>query len=284
MDFIEGIGERYLIGKANAVPQQLEGYVKKQLKGEKPTATAGSVVGQHVDKDREIEELRKQLAEVKAAQNNGRPTHADDSKPKEHPAKKGPAPPANPHQKAASVMSGESSRSKQVPSSNFHHRHERTGKHERRPPSREPRRGRSDSIKTAVAARPQPQPNSSSHQSHHQGRAQSSHSRTTTTTTTALSSPKGTSSSVVNHNDEKIYSANHAIAFTTPVYQQERPVHENLPSQHKKPERARSHPDICVVEVTEEEPRRQRRIRPMGKGNFVEVLEKERGRTRYVVR
>ncbi|KAL9586254.1 MAG: hypothetical protein Q9212_001030 [Teloschistes hypoglaucus] len=255
MDFIEGIGERYLIGKANTVPQQLEGLVKNKFKGENPAAAAGPV-GQNAIKDREIEELRKQLAEIKAGQ-NGSQTHGHDKEPKVHSGKKGSVP-AKPQKQAASV-SGESSKSKQVSS---HHRHER---HEHKKASKEePRRGRSDSIKTAVAAKS----HSNSHQSH--GRAHSSHSRTT-----AFSHKES-----VSHN-EKIYSANHEIAFTTPVYQER--YAQPAPSLYKQLERARSDPDICVVEVTEEEPRRQPRPRP-GRANFIEVLEKDRGRTRYVVR
>ncbi|KAI4088702.1 MAG: hypothetical protein L6R37_008159 [Teloschistes peruensis] len=254
MDFIEGIGERRLIGKANAVPQQLEGLVKNQLKGEKPNATTSSA-GQDLARDREIEELRRQLAEIRTGQ-NGSQAHGHDKDSKVHSGKKGPVP-AKLQQQAASV-SGESTRSKHV-SSNHRSEH-----HEHKKASKEPWRGRSDSIKTALAARS----HSNSHQSH--GRAQSSHSRT------RAISPKGS----VSHN-EKTYSANHEIAFTTPVYQER--YSQPPPSQHKRPERARSDPDICVVEVTEEEPRRQRRTNP-GKVNFVEVLENNRGRTRYVVR
>ncbi|KAL8642103.1 MAG: hypothetical protein Q9228_001161 [Teloschistes exilis] len=255
MDFIEGIGERYLTGKANAVPQQMEGLVKNQFKGEKPAATAGSTAGQDLGKDREIEELRRQLAEIRASQ-DGSQAHGHVKEPKVHSSKKGPVPAKLPKQ--ATSVSGESSRSKHVPSN---HRSEH---HEHKKASKEPRRGRSNSIKTALAARS----HSKSHQSH--GRAHSSHSRTTAV------SAKGS----VSHN-EKIYSANHEIAFTAPVYQKRYP--QPPPSQHKRPERARSDPDICVVEVTEEEPWRQRRMHP-GKANFVEVLEKNRGRTRYVVR
>ncbi|KAL8858656.1 MAG: hypothetical protein Q9198_010675, partial [Flavoplaca austrocitrina] len=70
MDLIEGIGQRYLMGKANAAPQQVENLVKKQLKGD--AATASGKVGSaapNVARDKEIKDLRKQLAEVKAGQN-----------------------------------------------------------------------------------------------------------------------------------------------------------------------------------------------------------------------
>ena len=67
MDFIEGIGERYLMGKANAAPQMLENLAKKQFSkatnrdAEAPkTSTPLSS-----EKDEEIAKLRQQLAETK---------------------------------------------------------------------------------------------------------------------------------------------------------------------------------------------------------------------------
>ncbi|KAI4282076.1 MAG: hypothetical protein L6R38_003225, partial [Xanthoria sp. 2 TBL-2021] len=70
MDLIEGIGQRYLMGKANAAPQQLENLAKKQFKGDAATVPAkAATAAPNVGNNKEIEELRKQLAEVKAAQN-----------------------------------------------------------------------------------------------------------------------------------------------------------------------------------------------------------------------
>ena len=87
MDFIERmgeqIGERYLMNKANAAPQQLESLVKKQLKGgaEEPEEAgnagkiAGAAAAEHEgtkasgvgtsEKDEEIARLRAQLAQSK---------------------------------------------------------------------------------------------------------------------------------------------------------------------------------------------------------------------------
>ncbi|KAG6999636.1 hypothetical protein G7Y79_00033g068240 [Physcia stellaris] len=69
-NFIEGIGERYLQRKANAVPQQIENFAKKHFTdaphGKSPQTPKGSV---H-DKDQEIERLRRELAATKLRSNN----------------------------------------------------------------------------------------------------------------------------------------------------------------------------------------------------------------------
>ena len=87
MDFLERmgeqIGERYLMNKANAAPQQLENLVKKQFKGgaaepeeaESGGKTAGPASAEHEEpkasevgtseKDEEIARLRAQLAQTK---------------------------------------------------------------------------------------------------------------------------------------------------------------------------------------------------------------------------
>ena len=87
MDFLERmgeqVGERYLMNKANAAPQQLENLVKKQFKGgaaEPEEAgnggkTAGAASSEHggakasevgtSEKDEEIARLRAQLAQIK---------------------------------------------------------------------------------------------------------------------------------------------------------------------------------------------------------------------------
>ena len=65
--FLEGIGERYLMGKANAVPAQLEKLVKKQFKDstnvEKRAKEASKLPSD--EKDEEMAMLRKELAETK---------------------------------------------------------------------------------------------------------------------------------------------------------------------------------------------------------------------------
>ena len=87
MDFLERmgeqIGERYLMNKANAAPQQLENLVKKQLKGGAAAPeeagnggkVAGAAAAEHEgptasgtgtsEKDQEIAKLRAQLAQTK---------------------------------------------------------------------------------------------------------------------------------------------------------------------------------------------------------------------------
>lgn len=65
--FIAGIGERYLQGKANNVPQQLENLAKKQFSSatdSKKQAEQASTLPSE-EKDQEIAKLRKQLAKTK---------------------------------------------------------------------------------------------------------------------------------------------------------------------------------------------------------------------------
>lgn len=72
--FIAGIGERYLQGKANNVPQQLENLAKKQFSSATDTkkqAEQASTLPSE-EKDQEIAKLRKQLAEAKL--NRGKAT------------------------------------------------------------------------------------------------------------------------------------------------------------------------------------------------------------------
>ncbi|KAI4217633.1 MAG: hypothetical protein LQ351_000229 [Letrouitia transgressa] len=66
MDFLQGIGERYLLSKANAVPHQLENLVKKQLQG--PPKPAQQNLGPaETAKDQEIARLKGQLQASKEA-------------------------------------------------------------------------------------------------------------------------------------------------------------------------------------------------------------------------
>lgn len=72
--FIAGIGERYLQGKANNIPQQLENLAKKQFSSATDTklqAEQASTLPSG-EKDQEIAKLRKQLAETKL--NKGKAT------------------------------------------------------------------------------------------------------------------------------------------------------------------------------------------------------------------
>ncbi|KAL9035109.1 MAG: hypothetical protein Q9214_006739 [Letrouitia sp. 1 TL-2023] len=60
MDFLEGIGERYLLSKANAAPQQVENLVKKQLQGS-PKPAQRNLGPAEAAKDQEIARLKGQL-------------------------------------------------------------------------------------------------------------------------------------------------------------------------------------------------------------------------------
>ncbi len=67
MDLIQGIGERYLMGKANAAPQMLENMAKKQFSSATDTkaqAAQASILPSS-EKDDQIAKLRKELAETK---------------------------------------------------------------------------------------------------------------------------------------------------------------------------------------------------------------------------
>ena len=70
MDFLEGIGQRYLERKAYAAPQQLETLAKKQFKSatgaEKQAKQPSATLPSDSKKEDEIVYLRKQLAEAKA--------------------------------------------------------------------------------------------------------------------------------------------------------------------------------------------------------------------------
>ena len=67
MDFVQGIGERYLMGKANAAPQMLENLAKEQFKSTpdpKAEAAQASTLPKP-EKNDEIAKLRKELAEMR---------------------------------------------------------------------------------------------------------------------------------------------------------------------------------------------------------------------------
>lgn len=250
MDFIGNIGERYLVGKANAVPQQLENLAKKQVKGDDSSAKTRSP-DQNAGKDKEIEKLRTELAKAKLAQEKqSKETRARvDTGETEERRKKS-------HSVAGSA-SGKSSRSKHVP-----HAHSK-----QRDAAAEfedmPRRGRSDSIKTAFAARPQ---------------------------ITNLMDRKETrkSHSTGGKDRGKAPEAGHESLSTVEVsHVGKSPATrgDDIPqtAQPVVSERPRPATDLCVVEVTEEEPRR-RRTTHSGRAHVVEVIEKDRNRTRYVIK
>lgn len=247
MDFIGNIGERYLVGKANAVPQQLENLAKKQVKGDDSAAKTKSP-DQNAGKDKEIEKLRTELAKAKLAQEKqAKETRArvETGKTEERRKKS--------HSVAGST-SGKSPRSKHA------HSKQRDAAAEFEDM---PRRGRSDSIKTAFAARPQ---------------------------FTDLMDRKETrkSHSTGGKDRGKAPEAGHENLSTVEVsHVGKSPATrgDDIPqtAQPVVSERPRPATDLCVVEVTEEEPRR-RRTTHSGRAHVVEVIEKDRNRTRYVIK
>ncbi|KAI4117549.1 MAG: hypothetical protein LQ338_007534 [Usnochroma carphineum] len=255
MDFIEGIGERYLLGKANAVPQQLENLAKKQLKGDETAAKAPSP-DLNAQKDKEIERLRKQLAEAKLSE--------------EQQAKKVPKSVGSVggegqkfKQRASSEraksISGRSARSEPVKQS---HGDTVKVKHRRKAEKEAdgtPKRGRSDSIKTAIGARPH-----LAHYAHHEEAHKPQSTGGRSTDELAMTSPRDLPP---------------AAARKFAVQGEEgQKMGQSLASEQPRPAT-----DFCVVEVTEEDPQRRRRRRHSG-ANVVEVIEKDRHRTRYVVK
>lgn len=253
MDFVESIGQRYLRSKANAVPQQLEDLVKKQVKGDTPAVKADPTV-QSLGKDNEIAELKKQLAEARINQEDRQTKR----KPSAHSEAKKPT--VTKPQKQARSVSGGSAKPKLASST---HGPKRKEKHGHATASEQLRRGRLDSIKTAVAARLQSN-------NHHRGHEEAHEPRSTNET----NAPEDSKA-----HDEKLYSANH-IAFTRPVY---REMVKHSSSQSKRLEHSEPAADLCVVEVTEEQPRRQRPTHS-SRANVIEVIERDRHRTRYIVR
>ncbi|KAL8904804.1 MAG: hypothetical protein Q9207_003027 [Kuettlingeria erythrocarpa] len=258
MDFVQGIGERYLIGKANAAPQQLENLAKKQfLKGDDPATPKAPSGLLGAGKDKEIEKLKMELAQAKLSQKKQgkrREASADSKTVKES------------HRKPPSVVGSVSSKSpvsKHVPQ--IHSKPtERSHKHKVADEAYEPRRGRSDSIKTANAARRHSADpvkfrevnySSSSPRAHHQAQASETRQREI-----QVRSTQAVASNQTNRG-ERAYQL-----ISTTV--SERPAQAT---------------DLCVVEVVEEEPLRRRRTHH-SRANVVEVIERDKYRTRYVVR
>ncbi|KAI4221119.1 MAG: hypothetical protein L6R36_007119 [Xanthoria steineri] len=254
MDLIEGIGQRYLMGKANAAPQQLENLVKKQWKGDAAAAPAKApAASPDVGNNKEVEALRKQIAEMRAVQG------------------KSAAGPSERRKSIESVVSrgrsktprewNESSPAKRLQSANtppYHHAEPE--KSRRKAPAagraRETPPGKpSSSVNPSATASGRPVTQKSHGERHNH----------------STSTPAGRGRDA----DSKAQ----APVVTTPVHQFNTTGSTRLDSASERPRPAT---DFCVVEVTEEEPRGQRRVR-QGRLNIVEVLEKKGNRTRYVV-
>ncbi|KAI4219979.1 MAG: hypothetical protein LQ349_008207 [Xanthoria aureola] len=253
MDLIEGIGSRYLMGKANAAPQQLENLVKKQLNGEATIAPAkASTASPDVGNNKEIEALRKQIAEMRAVQDKSTGGPSQRRKSIESvvsrgrsrtPRERNESPPAKRFQSAGTPShhaESETSRRKAP-----------AGGRAREPPPGKPPSSVNPS--TAASARPV---------------IQKAHGERHNHSTSTLAG-RGRDA------DGKAQ----APVVTTPVHQFDITDSTRLDSASERPRPAT---DFCVVEVTEEEPRGQRRVR-QGRPNIVEVVEKKGNRTRYIV-
>ncbi|KAL9601608.1 MAG: hypothetical protein Q9219_002442 [cf. Caloplaca sp. 3 TL-2023] len=262
MDFIEGIGQRYLERKANAAPQQLEDLAKKRLKGNdspKAATTANpQSAAQNVDRDKEIEKLRRELAEAKLGEaKSGK--HVTDSrslggtggeKPRESPAR-------------AKSISGLSER----PS----HDHASSGKGAHQPrstkePSGSVRRGRSSSVKTAIAAK-------------HPSLEHDKHDKHEDIHKSYLNAAKPLASTA-GSDHRRPPLLNHVASAKSPAHEGEKASRLVQGSTSQRP---RTATDYSVVEVIEEEPQRRQRAKPRSR-NTVDLVERDRNRTRYVVR
>ncbi|KAL8926221.1 MAG: hypothetical protein Q9208_003124 [Pyrenodesmia sp. 3 TL-2023] len=260
MDFVQGIGERYLIGKANAAPQQLENLAKKQFKSDDPAVPKAELAAQKLGKDKEIEKLRKELASAKSSlekqgkQGKQRKPSVDTNAVKER---------HRDSQSVAGSASGKSAVTRHIP---LTHSKPPERNHKHKPPKEayETRRGRSDSIKTAIAARPHSADpvkfrevnySRSGHDIHHQPEAPETRQRELQAMSTQA---------VASSRTDRGEQAYQQIATTVS-------------------DRARPATDLCVVEVMEEEPPRRRRT-DQSRGNVIEVIERDRHRTRYVLR
>ncbi|KAL8755236.1 MAG: hypothetical protein Q9199_003797 [Rusavskia elegans] len=240
MDLIEGIGQRYLVGKANAAPQQLENLAKKQFRGDAATAPAKAEnTAPKVGNNKEIEKLRKQLAEVKAAQNkSAKPAKVESAAPNFGENKEI----KELRKQLDEVKAAEKPKTQAPASANA--RDIPTGK----PPS-------SANALPATSTHPVIQ---TGHGERHAPRNGPNYHST----------PTG----------QRRDSRGKAQAPVVMSRIQERNIFDStrLDSASQRPRPAT---DLCVVEVVEEEPRKQRR----GRTNVVEVIEKKGNRTRYAV-
>ncbi|KAL8649443.1 MAG: hypothetical protein Q9210_004398 [Variospora velana] len=253
MDFIGNIGERYLVGKANAVPQQLENLAKKQVRGHDAAAKDKSP-SQNTGKDKEIEKLRTELAKAQLSQEK----RVKEVKPGQETGER-----RGKSHSATRNVSGKSTKSKHVP-----HVHSKPteGRHERAAVADfhdMPRRGRSDSIKTAFAAGPQ------------------------MADLTRRTQARKTNSTGVEHRGRapEAGQENLSIMEVSSVGKNPATRGEDMhrTTRAVMSERPRPATDLCVVEVTEEEPQRRRTTHP-SRASVVEVVENDRNRTRYVVK
>ena len=255
MDLIEGIGQRHLMGKANAAPQQLENLVKKQLKGGTTVAPAKApTASPDVGNNKEIEALRKQIAEMRAVQDKSAGGPSQRRKSIESVISRGRS--RTPRERDESAPA---KRFQSAGTPSHHHAESETSRRKapatgraREPPSGKP----PSSVNTLTAASARPViPKGHGERHNH-----------------STSTPAGRG----RDSDGKAQ----APTVTTPVHQFD--ITDYSTRLDSASERPRPATDFCVVEVTEEEPRGQRRVR-QGRPSIVEVVEKKGNRTRYVV-
>ncbi|KAL8790091.1 MAG: hypothetical protein Q9213_000793 [Squamulea squamosa] len=258
MDLIEGVGQRYLMGKANAVPQQLENLAKKQFNNNDTAAPAkAKPSAPDSGKNKEIEKLRQQLAEAKATQNKFSAVASERRKSMGSVASKERS--KKPQERTESILGkiGKSGKSAHVPQ----HVEAEIPKRGMVAASRarEPSLGKLSNfadVSTAVSARSV---------DHGEGQApyNKRHSHSTPNgpernPNQQLLGPNATASTALSR-----------ITHTT----------SHIPIR----ERIRPTMDLCVVEVTEEEPRSHQRSSQSSR-NVIEVIERHGKRTKYVIR
>ncbi|KAL9002074.1 MAG: hypothetical protein Q9188_004988 [Gyalolechia gomerana] len=260
MDFVEGIGRQYLQRKANAVPQQLENLAKKQFH-DNAAATDSDPATQNVGKDKEIEKLRRELAETKRGKGKpekevGDGTALVETKTKELKATNSPG-----RSKRAAMQSTKSAsmpRGRARPQAPMHERHASEAAEAILT------RGRSSSVQTATATK-KPSLKHEKHPKYKDNEGFHGSNRRLPAIPSISRYPPST---------------DHEVAATASAYRDEQ-AHKIV--SRTISERPRPATDLCLVEVIDEEPQRKRPANRSGR-NVVEVVEKDRNRTRYIIR
>lgn len=284
MDLVEGIGQRYLMGKANAAPQQVENLVKKQFKGD--VATAGGKAesaAPNIARDKEIEELRKQLAQVKAAQNQSAAPNAGKNKEIEDMRKQRAEMKVPPMRKAT----GPTGRRESIESVASRGRSRTPREPKESPPSKASQSAKILHHHHAGSEKLAQWRPAASHNDEISKAEQSSSTNAPTARPVTLPSynmpgirPNRHSvppDPVINSYDKAPTSTLVKTTGTHPRHVSDRARLDSVS------ERPRPATDLCVVEVTEEEPRSRRRGDRGGRSNVVEVIEKRGNQTRYIV-
>ncbi len=283
MDFIEGVGQRYLMGKANAVPQQLETLAKKQFKGDASAKAEPAAPNVGNGKNKEIDELREQLAMAKAAQlkppaasDDGNDKNKEIEKLRKQLAKakaiqeKPSAGPAGIKERLGSLASKE--RSKNL--------HEEAG---------------SDSGKSVKGTRVPHHVDSEKPPTGHHAQKSAPRGATSVRDLAFPSQSAGHRQTSASHSEREnrpMRAAHGEIPCdghqTQVKTSQSNPGTIVQASTHVSIfEQRRPAADLCVVEVTEEEPLRHRQAHRRAHqehSNVVEVIERRGSRTRYIVR